>query len=83
MATELRSRLAPDQPAAYQELFRVAAQQAQQAEVILLRKLLFRVYGVLQDVELVVQFLCDITVILCNFLSLFVQTNQPKNIVSN
>lgn len=52
MATELRSRLAPDQPAAYQELFRVAAQQAQQSEVILLRKLLFRVYGVLQDVAI-------------------------------
>lgn len=50
MATELRSRLAPDQPAAYQELFRIAAQEAQQAEVILLRQLLLRTYGFLRAV---------------------------------
>jgi len=52
METELRSLLSPDQPAAYHELFRIASQEAQQAEVILLRKLLLRAYGVLQDVAI-------------------------------
>jgi len=52
METELRSLLSPDQTAAYHELFRIAAQEAQQAEVLLLRKLLLRAYGVLQDVAI-------------------------------
>jgi hypothetical protein len=51
MATELRSRLAPDEPAAYHELFRVAAQESQQAEVLLQRRLLIRAYSLLQAVS--------------------------------
>ena len=34
----------------FAKLFEIASQEAQQAEVLLLRKLLVRAYGVLQDV---------------------------------
>ena len=34
----------------FSKLFAIAGQEAQQAEVLLLRKLLVRAYGVLQDV---------------------------------
>ncbi len=49
-----RSRPADDgsEMLPYHKLFEQAAQDAQQAEVILLRKLLIRAYGVLQDVAI-------------------------------
>lgn len=50
MATEIRSRLSPNDQLPYSKLFENTAREAQQAEVILLRKLLMRAYGVLQDV---------------------------------
>lgn len=52
MSTALRSRISPDEPLPYSKLFEQAAQEAQQAEVLLLRKLLLRAYGVLQDVAI-------------------------------
>ncbi len=54
MSTTYRSRSADDGPKTlpYSKLFEQAAQDAQQAEVILLRKLLIRAYGVLQDVAI-------------------------------
>lgn len=52
MSTALRSRESPDNPLPYNKLFDQAAREAQQAEVILLRKLLLRAYGVLQDVAI-------------------------------
>lgn len=52
MSTALRSRVSPDEPPPYSKLFEMAAQEAQQAEVLLLRKLLLRAYGVLQDVAI-------------------------------
>lgn len=48
----MRSRISPDEPLPYSKLFEQAAQEAQQAEVLLLRKLLLRAYGVLQDVAI-------------------------------
>lgn len=52
MSTALRSRISPDEPLPYSKMFEQAAREAQQAEVILLRKLLLRAYGVLQDVAI-------------------------------
>ncbi len=52
MSTALRSRESPDNPLPYSKLFDQAAREAQQAEVLLLRKLLLRAYGVLQDVAI-------------------------------
>lgn len=52
MSTALRSRISPDEPLPYSKMFEQAAQEAQQAEVLLLRKLLLRAYGVLQDVAI-------------------------------
>jgi hypothetical protein len=45
-----RSRISPDEPLPYSKLFEVAAQEAQKAEIMLLRKLLLRSYGALQNV---------------------------------
>lgn len=52
MSTALRSRISPDEPLPYSKMFEQAAREAQQAEVILLRKLLIRAYSVLQDVAI-------------------------------
>lgn len=52
MSTALRSLISPDEPLPYSKLFEQAAREAQQAEVLLLRKLLLRAYGVLQDVAI-------------------------------
>jgi len=52
MITAYRSRPADDgsEMMPFSKLFAIAGQEAQQAEVLLLRKLLVRAYGVLQDV---------------------------------
>ena len=52
MITAYRSRPADDgsEMMPFAKLFAIAGQEAQQAEVLLLRKLLVRAYGVLQDV---------------------------------
>jgi hypothetical protein len=52
MITAYRSRPADDgsEMLPFAKLFEIASQEAQQAEVLLLRKLLVRAYGVLQDV---------------------------------
>jgi len=52
MITAYRSRPADDgsETLPFAKLFEIASQEAQQAEVLLLRKLLVRAYGVLQDV---------------------------------
>jgi len=50
MTAAMRSRISPNEPLPYSKIFEQAAQEAQQAEVLLLRKLLLRAYGVLQDV---------------------------------
>ncbi len=51
MSTALRSRESPDNPLPYSKLFDQAAREAQQAEVLLLRKLLIRAYSLLQAVS--------------------------------
>ncbi len=51
MSAALRSRVSPDEPPPYSKLFEQAAQEAQQAEVLLLRKLLIRAYSLLQAVS--------------------------------
>ena len=52
MITAYRSRPADDgsEMMPFSKLFAIAGQEPQQAEVLLLRKLLVRAYGVLQDV---------------------------------
>ena len=52
MTAALSSRTSPDAPMPYSKIFELAAQEAQQAEVVLLRKLLLRSHGVLQDVAI-------------------------------